>query len=446
MKSSTLYVPIHAGIFTNRKTERLAGRLGLPVPTVVGHLASLWCTALEQSTGGVLRKWDAIDVARAARWSGKPTDLLDALIAEEWLDVAAEDLVDDGIVVVVAGTLCIRSWDDYAGAGIAAREKERKRKADIRKHRASSSADTADLSADNTPLSAPPSADNATLSADVPSQLSEAKRNEAKRNEAELSESAAPKPALPPPSAVEPEDQAETQQERAEARYAKRVAGQAYEQHNSKKAAAEAIYGRPQTPRDLLLLEVDGEPLATTWGKRFRALDGKAGRPTLTEVVTNLWKYAEAKSWGINGTTVLAWWATQLAKDNDKFRRAWERDGGTTAVSSDPLWPVWRKLKDDPTKDPGPFEEWKLKREELGVRSGSPKPSGGQQGQPATQPRQDQQAPETEPDPATVEEARTKLAALSAGLLAKPKRPLTAGRAVLDRLLPPALTTDGDSR
>lgn len=390
------WIKLATNIPAHPKSDLLEAALA--TPRAWTHVVELWLWATHARSSGDLSGLPAGIIAKRAGWGGDPEAFVEALRLTGWLDENSH----------------LHGWADTYGRALEKSVKDAGRRSDARAGPAH-----------------PPRGASAAQA--LAPQVEEKRREESRREEKR--ESAAP-PAAPPPSPVESEDQAETQQERAESRYAKRVAGQAYEQHNSKKAAAEAIYGRPQTPRDLLLLEVDGEPLASTWGKRFRALDGKAGRPTLAEVVENLWKYAEAKSWGISGKTVLAWWVNQLAKDNDKFRRAWERDGGTTAVSSDPLWPAWRKLKDDPTKDPGPFEEWKLKREELG--SGSPKPSGGTPAAPPIAPRVIE-----EPDPAEVAAAKAALAKLSFGA---GKRPLTPGRAALDRMLPAALATDGDSR
>lgn len=181
MKDPTLYVPVHAGLFTHRKLRRLATRLSIAEVHAVGHLVALWTTALQQTTDGVLRRWDEVDVAAAARWAGRPADLLEALVAEEWLDRAAQDDGD-----YAAGTLIVRGWEDYAGKGMQYREKEKARKAEAR---AAAKAKVLPqtkpvplLSADNRAASA----DKPVESVEVPRQRTGTELTETKRNETDL--------------------------------------------------------------------------------------------------------------------------------------------------------------------------------------------------------------------------------------------------------------------
>ncbi len=192
MKDPTLYVPVHAGLFVHRKLDRVATRLGVSGVVAVGHLVSLWTSVLQQTSDGILRRWDGVDVARAARWTGKPDEFHDALVAEEWLEHSQEGDIDAAGEPIPLHTLMVRGWEDYAGAGMKYRETEKKRKAVAR----------AAKRGGQVPPVPPLSADNPHLSADVPRQRNETKLTETKRNETELERESAAAPPEPPPSAV----------------------------------------------------------------------------------------------------------------------------------------------------------------------------------------------------------------------------------------------------
>lgn len=168
-----------------------------------------------------------------------------------------------------------------------------------------------------------------------------------------------PPPAVAPPI---PEPEPETFDDRQLERARGAVVADNRNARNLSRLKAEAIYGRPQTVEALLSHMVDGEPLERTWARRFEALDGKSGRPTIAEKVAVLWEAHAGKVWGVNGATVIAWFVSKLGDDNDRHRRAWERDGGARNAGTHPLWSTWRGLKN--THDVPPFEEWLRQRED----------------------------------------------------------------------------------
>jgi hypothetical protein len=116
MKDPTLYVPSHAGIWTNRKFVRLARRLATSELIVFACLHSLWHAAAAQSADGSLKGWDDIDVATAARWPADAFTLVESLVAEGWLSRSD------------SGALSIHDWKEYAGDWREKRDAARDRK------------------------------------------------------------------------------------------------------------------------------------------------------------------------------------------------------------------------------------------------------------------------------------------------------------------------------
>lgn len=239
-------------------------------------------------------------------------------------------------------------------------------------------------------------------------------------------------PARPPRTArqapIDPPDgegDAPTTAERAEARERNHVVGAGWREKQEKTAKAEAIYARPQTVEAMLAYRADpqGPTLGEQWAQRFKQLDGKNGRPTVAEKVTVLWEASLSKRWGINGALVIAWFVSRLGEDANKFRVAWEKDGGTTTQGQHPLWATWRRLRDTPGEDPPPFDEWLIKREEAKPRtSGSPSPSA------STPPKQSTPAPPSTSTPPEVSEeeaaaARARFLSLAKPVGAKPAPP-----------------------
>lgn len=178
----------------------------------------------------------------------------------------------------------------------------------------------------------------------------------------------------------------------------------------SKSAAASALFGRPQSARELLALRVvedadgriamapdgvAGVVLRDLWVQRYKALDGRGEprRSTIAEVVERLWDHSIAKPWQTDGagwgTRYFAWWSGHLGTDAQRVRQAWERDGGTQA--SDPERGAAKRryvelqgLQRDLPPFETWFEQWKRGATETSSPSSPPgsgaRPSGPRSG------------------------------------------------------------------
>ena len=112
------WIESHDELPTHPKTRKAARKLGVSVPTVIGHLHVLWYWCLTHRPNGVLDGMDADDVADAAGWDDDGEPFVKALLAAGWLD-------DD------AGTMVVHDWWDGAGKTIKRRKfaTERQRRA-----------------------------------------------------------------------------------------------------------------------------------------------------------------------------------------------------------------------------------------------------------------------------------------------------------------------------
>jgi hypothetical protein len=68
------------------KTTRLTRKLNVDRALVVGCLVCLWTWAFEYAEDGDLSKYEAEDIAEAARWPGDAAEFVAALHATGWLD------------------------------------------------------------------------------------------------------------------------------------------------------------------------------------------------------------------------------------------------------------------------------------------------------------------------------------------------------------------------
>jgi hypothetical protein len=112
------WIRSHDELPTHPKTRKVARRLGVNIPTVIGHLHVLWYWCLTHRPDGRLENMDADDIADAAGWDGDGEPFVASLKAAGWLD-------DDG------GTLVVHDWWDGAGKTIKSRRfaTERQRRA-----------------------------------------------------------------------------------------------------------------------------------------------------------------------------------------------------------------------------------------------------------------------------------------------------------------------------
>ncbi|OUM99328.1 MAG: hypothetical protein BAA04_09700 [Firmicutes bacterium ZCTH02-B6] len=74
------WIESHQELRDHPKTKRFARRLGVSVPTAIGHLHCLWWWALDYAPDGDISDYDAEDIADAAMWDGDPEQFLQALI------------------------------------------------------------------------------------------------------------------------------------------------------------------------------------------------------------------------------------------------------------------------------------------------------------------------------------------------------------------------------
>lgn len=109
------WIESHQGIGRHPKTRKLARRLGISIPTVIGHLHLFWWWAMDYAPDGNVTKFEPDDLADAMEWDKEPEQLLDALI-----DVGFIDQEDDGLL--------IHDWFDYAGRLLEKREQNKIRK------------------------------------------------------------------------------------------------------------------------------------------------------------------------------------------------------------------------------------------------------------------------------------------------------------------------------
>jgi hypothetical protein len=139
------WIESHQTVWAHAKTRKAARRLGIPDVQLVGHLHALWHWALDHAEDGNVGKYDAEDLAIAARWDGEPDGFVAALV-----DCGPGDSAgfferggsygppEDATV----GELVLHDWWQYAGKLIARRREDRDRK------RAKRSADPADTPED----------------------------------------------------------------------------------------------------------------------------------------------------------------------------------------------------------------------------------------------------------------------------------------------------------
>lgn len=102
------WIESHSTLARHPKTLRLARRLGVSVPTAIGHLHLLWWWALEYAQDGDVSAFDDEEVADACVWEGEPAAFRRALTAAGFLD-------DGGAV---------HDWDTYTVRLMERRERQ----------------------------------------------------------------------------------------------------------------------------------------------------------------------------------------------------------------------------------------------------------------------------------------------------------------------------------
>lgn len=113
------WIESHQTVWDHPKTRRAARRLGIPDVQLVGHLHALWHWALNHAESGDLSRYDAEDVAIAARWDGSADEFVLALAecgpggGSGFLDRSDEKL-------------SLHNWGRYTERLVARRDSSRK--------------------------------------------------------------------------------------------------------------------------------------------------------------------------------------------------------------------------------------------------------------------------------------------------------------------------------
>ena len=109
------WIESHQGLARHLKTKRLARKLEISVPAVIGHLHLLWWWAMDNLPNGRVSDLEPEDIADEMMWTGNAKNLIDSLI-----DVGFIDRLDDG--------LYIHDWQDYIGRLLDKRKADADRK------------------------------------------------------------------------------------------------------------------------------------------------------------------------------------------------------------------------------------------------------------------------------------------------------------------------------
>lgn len=129
------WIESHQALAGHPKTRRCARRLGVSIPTMVGHLHMLWWWAMDYAPEGELSKFEHDDIADAMQWEGDPDQLVSVLTDARFLDKNGCELV-------------IHDWFDYAGRLLEKREQNNERKRRSREKKKKSEDGHADVTRD----------------------------------------------------------------------------------------------------------------------------------------------------------------------------------------------------------------------------------------------------------------------------------------------------------
>ncbi|WP_054023673.1 DnaD domain-containing protein [Bacillus sp. FJAT-28004] len=109
------WIESHQELARHPKTKRLSRRLGVNVPTAIGHLHMLWWWALDYAPGGDITAYESEDIAEAVNW---PIETADMLMTA---------LIDSGFIDKT-DNVTVHDWFDYAGRLVDKREQNKQRK------------------------------------------------------------------------------------------------------------------------------------------------------------------------------------------------------------------------------------------------------------------------------------------------------------------------------
>lgn len=95
------WIESHQALREHRKTKKLARKLGITIPTTIGHLHMLWWWAMDYAEDGNLTKFDPDDIADGVSWDG----------SVNFLEAAHEA----GFIDYIDGEYRIHDWYEYIG-------------------------------------------------------------------------------------------------------------------------------------------------------------------------------------------------------------------------------------------------------------------------------------------------------------------------------------------
>jgi hypothetical protein len=99
------WIPSHTDLGQHPKLKRAARIAEVSEPAMIGHLHLLWWFALQLAPDGDLSRYDADDLAIAAKYDGDPELFVEAL----------KTCGPAGTVGFVTDTMMLHDWDDYGG-------------------------------------------------------------------------------------------------------------------------------------------------------------------------------------------------------------------------------------------------------------------------------------------------------------------------------------------
>ena len=99
------WVPSHTSLAHHPKLRRAASIAGVSEPAMIGHLHLLWWFALDLAPEGDLSRYDAHDLAIAAKFDGDPDVFVKAL----------QQCGPAGTVGFLTLDMRLHDWDDYGG-------------------------------------------------------------------------------------------------------------------------------------------------------------------------------------------------------------------------------------------------------------------------------------------------------------------------------------------
>jgi hypothetical protein len=168
----------HQSLGQHPKLRRLSALLGVSKAQAVGHLHCLWWWCLDYAPSGDLVKYEEIDIALAAEWTGDVADFIDGMERAGFLDRGEHGWI-------------VHDWRDYGGRLLERREADAARKAARRTQTSASRPADVQRTSDGHPADIAPSPSDGVRRED---KSREEKSREDKRREESVAVADAPAP------------------------------------------------------------------------------------------------------------------------------------------------------------------------------------------------------------------------------------------------------------